>query len=85
MMNVLSFTGTRFAIISHDLTAREASEIYNRFRWYVKRSFTVDGEKIIYVLKDGEKVPVKVEVGLKTGSQSEIKSGINEGDELIIR
>ena len=46
---------------------------------------TVDGEKIIYVLKDGEKVPVKVEVGLKTGSQSEIKSGINEGDELIIR
>ena len=46
---------------------------------------TVDGEKVIYVLKDGEKVPVKVEIGMKTGSQSEIKSGINEGDELIIR
>ena len=46
---------------------------------------TVDGEKVIYVLKDGEKVPVKVEVGMKTGSQSVILSGINEGDELIIR
>ncbi len=46
---------------------------------------TVDGEKIIYVLKDGEKVATKVEIGLKTGSQSEILSGINEGDELIIR
>lgn len=45
---------------------------------------TVDGEKIVYVLKDGEKVATKVEVGLKTGSQCEILSGINEGDELII-
>ena len=45
--------GTRFAIISHDLTAREASDIYNRFRWYVKRSFTVDGEKIPLSINGG--------------------------------
>ena len=46
---------------------------------------TVDGEQVVYVLKDGEKTAVKVETGLKTGSQTEIVSGINEGDELVIR
>ena len=46
---------------------------------------TVDGQKVVYVLKDGEKVAVPVEIGLKTGSQAEIKSGISEGDELILR
>lgn len=46
---------------------------------------TVDGEKIVYVLKNGEKTAVPVEIGLQTGSQSEILSGINEGDEIVIR
>jgi RND family efflux transporter MFP subunit len=46
---------------------------------------TVDGESIVYVLKNGEKTAVPVEIGLQTGSQSEILSGIEEGDELIIR
>ncbi len=46
---------------------------------------TVDGQKVVYVLKDGQKVAVPVEIGLKTGSQAEIISGINEGDELILR
>jgi multidrug efflux pump subunit AcrA (membrane-fusion protein) len=45
----------------------------------------VDGEKVVYVLKDGEKTAVTVEVGLETGSQSEIISGINEGDELVLK
>ncbi len=46
---------------------------------------TVDGETVVYVLKDGQKTAVPVEIGLKTGSQSEIKSGLQEGDEIIIR
>lgn len=46
---------------------------------------TVDKQKVVYVLKDGEKVAVPVEIGLKTGSQAEIISGLNEGDELILR
>ncbi|MBR1662786.1 MAG: efflux RND transporter periplasmic adaptor subunit [Ruminococcus sp.] len=46
---------------------------------------TVDGEQVVYVLKNGEKTAVAVEVGLQTGSQAEIKSGLSEGDELIIR
>lgn len=46
---------------------------------------TVDKQKVVYVLKDNEKVAVPVEVGLKTGSQAEIISGIEEGDELILR
>ena len=45
--------GTRFAVISHDLTAKEASEIYNNFRWYVKRGFAVDGEKIPLSINGG--------------------------------
>lgn len=45
----------------------------------------VDGEQVVYILKDGEKVAVTVEVGLQTGSQAEIVSGLNEGDEVIIR
>ena len=45
----------------------------------------VDGEQVVYVLKDGEKVAVNVEVGLQTGSQAEITSGLNENDEVIIR
>ena len=45
----------------------------------------VDGEKVVYVLKDGEKTAVPVEVGLSTGSQSEIISGIEEGDELVLK
>ncbi len=46
---------------------------------------TVDGEKIVYVLKDGEKTAVPIEIGLQTGSQSEIISGLSEGDEIVIR
>lgn len=46
---------------------------------------TVDGEKVVYILKEGEKTAVNVEVGLETGSQSEIVSGLNEGDEIILR
>lgn len=46
---------------------------------------TVDGETMVYVLRDGERTAVPVVVGLQTGSQSEIKSGLEEGDELIIR
>ena len=45
----------------------------------------VDGEQVVYVLKNGEKVAVNVEVGLQTGSQAEIVSGLNENDEVIIR
>lgn len=45
----------------------------------------VDGEKVVYLLKDGEKVAVPVEIGLSTGSQSEILSGVEEGDELVLK
>lgn len=46
---------------------------------------TLNGKKVVYLLKDGEKTAVEVEVGLKTGSQSEIVSGIEEGDEIVLR
>lgn len=46
---------------------------------------TVNGEKVVYLLKDGKKVAQTVEVGLQTGSQTEIVSGVNEGDEIVIR
>ena len=46
---------------------------------------TVNGEQVVYILQDGERVAVNVETGLETGSQTEIISGINEGDQLILR
>lgn len=45
----------------------------------------VDGEQVVYLLKDGEKTAVPVEIGLSTGSQSEILSGVDEGDEIVLR
>lgn len=45
----------------------------------------VDGEQVVYVLKNGEKTPVTVETGLSTGSQTQILSGIEAGDELILK
>lgn len=45
----------------------------------------VDGTKVVYVLKNGEKTAVEVETGLSTGSQTEIISGLKEGDEIVIR
>ena len=45
----------------------------------------VDCTKVVYVLKNGEKTAVEVETGLSTGSQTEIRSGLNEGDEIVIR
>ncbi len=46
---------------------------------------TIDGKDIVYILKDGKKVAQDVTVGLKTASQSEITSGLSEGDIIIIR
>lgn len=45
----------------------------------------IDGKNIVYLLKDGKKVAQDVEIGLKTASQSEITSGLSEGDIIIIR
>ncbi len=45
----------------------------------------INGEKVVYLLKDGKKEAVTVELGLVTGSQSEIISGVEEGDEIVIR
>lgn len=45
----------------------------------------VNGQDVVYVLEDGRKVERAVEVGLQTGSESEIISGLSEGDEIVIR
>ena len=47
---------------------------------------TVNGESIVYVLNDnGEKEAREVEIGLQTNTASEIKSGLQEGDEIVVR
>lgn len=45
----------------------------------------IDDKSIVYLLKDGKKVAQEVEVGLQTGSLSEIVSGVEEGDTVIVR
>lgn len=46
---------------------------------------TVNGAKCVYVFKDNEKVTVNVTLGLQSGSLVEITSGLEPGDEVIIR
>lgn len=45
----------------------------------------VNGIDCVYVFKNNEKVPVNVTLGLKSGSSVEITSGLEVGDEVIIR
>ncbi len=47
---------------------------------------TVSDKKIVYVLnEDNEKEAREVEIGLETGSESEIVSGLKEGEQIIVR
>ncbi len=47
---------------------------------------TVNGKRVVYVLNDkNEKESREVEVGLETGSESEIVSGLKEGEKVIVR
>ena len=45
----------------------------------------VNGVNCVYVFKDNERVPVNVSLGLQSGSLVEITSGLEPGDEVIIR
>ncbi len=46
---------------------------------------TVNGQDVVYLFKDNERVQVPIVQGLKSGSLVEITSGLEEGDEIIIR
>lgn len=46
---------------------------------------TVNGQKVVYLFKDNERVQTPVTVGLQSGSLVEITSGLEVGDEIIIR
>lgn len=46
---------------------------------------TVNGQKVVYVFKDNERVQTAVTLGLQSGSLVEITSGLEVGDEIIIR
>lgn len=45
----------------------------------------IDDKQIVYLYKDDKKIAQEVEVGLSTGSMSEILSGVEEGDLIIVR
>lgn len=46
---------------------------------------TVNGQDVVYVFKDNERVQTPVTLGLQSGSSVEITSGLEVGDEIIIR
>lgn len=47
---------------------------------------TVNGQKIVYILNEnGEKEAREVETGIETATATEIKSGLQEGDEVVVR
>jgi HlyD family secretion protein len=43
-----------------------------------------DGSRTLYVLRDGEVTPVRVRTGSTDGQKTEILSGVNAGDEVIV-
>ncbi len=45
---------------------------------------TANNQSTVQVMKDGKPTTVTVEVGLSNDSQTEITSGLNEGDEVVI-
>ena len=45
----------------------------------------VNGQDVVYLFKDNERVQTPVVQGLKSGSSVEITSGLEVGDEIIIR
>ncbi|MCY6370993.1 efflux RND transporter periplasmic adaptor subunit [Clostridium ganghwense] len=44
-----------------------------------------EGKTIIYVVKDGKAHKKEVEVGMDNGKYTEIKSGIQEGEQIIVK
>ncbi|MEU0482789.1 biotin/lipoyl-binding protein [Streptosporangium sp. NPDC006013] len=44
---------------------------------------TTGSRSTVTVLRDGQQVPVQVEVGVKGDTLTEIKSGLNEGDQVV--
>ena len=45
----------------------------------------VNGQDVVYLFKDNERVQTPVVQGLRSGSSVEITSGLEVGDEIIIR
>lgn len=44
-----------------------------------------NGKQIVYIIKDSSAKEVEVKTGLDTGEFTEIKSGLNEGDEIVVK
>ncbi len=49
-----------------------------------QRSLPADGSRTLYVLENGQPKPVKVTVGATDGDRTEVMSGLNEGDEVVV-
>ena len=45
---------------------------------------TTGKQKIVTVLKDGKPTPVTVTLGMSNDTQSEVTSGLNEGDVVVV-
>lgn len=51
--SIYRMDGTRFAVITHNTTAAEAEQLYNKLREDVRRDFVVDNEKVALSLNGG--------------------------------
>ena len=49
-----------------------------------QRSREADGSRTLYVLKDGAQIAVSVKTGANDGENTEILSGLKEGDLVIV-
>lgn len=44
-----------------------------------------DGEKVVYLIKDGKAVERKVEIGLDTGEKVEVVKGLKKGEKVVVK
>ncbi|MEZ5802597.1 MAG: efflux RND transporter periplasmic adaptor subunit [Rhizobiaceae bacterium] len=49
-----------------------------------QRALPADGSRTLYVLENGQPKPIKVTVGATDGDRTEIISGLNDGDSVIV-
>ncbi len=46
---------------------------------------TLDGKTFVQIYHDGEKIDVEVEIGITNATEVQILSGVNEGDEVVVK
>jgi multidrug efflux pump subunit AcrA (membrane-fusion protein) len=83
---VIGVTGSPSGI--HDGASVTATLIYKQIANAVvvptTAVHTTGGSHVVYQMKDGKQVTTTVEVGIESGAQTQITSGLSAGDQIVV-